>query len=177
LAQLIDVLDDTRRDLTMAWRDGPAPLRVHGRYRQEEILAALRVGGDGGIPRLQGGVFFVEDQNIDLLLVTLKKSEAGFSPTTMYRDYAISPTRLHWESQNSAHPGTPTGQRYLSKSSTVLIFVREEQEQSNGIAEPYWFLGPATMESAQGERPMQIVWRLEHPLPGHLYQKATLAAG
>ncbi|MBI5545691.1 MAG: DUF3427 domain-containing protein [Deltaproteobacteria bacterium] len=177
LGQLVDVLDDTRRDLTSAWSDGDVPLHVHARYRQDEILAALQVGGDKGIPRLQGGVFFVEEQSTDLLLVTLKKSEAGFSPTTMYRDYAISPTRLHWESQNSAHPGTPTGRRYLSRSSSVLVFVREEQEQSNGVAEPYWFLGPATLESATGERPMQIVWRLEHPMPGHLYQKATLAAG
>jgi len=34
-----------------------------------------------------------------------------------------------------------------------------------------------TLESASGERPIQIVWRLEHPMPEHLYQRATLAAG
>jgi hypothetical protein len=45
------------------------------------------------------------------------------------------------------------------------------------VAEPYWFLGPVALDSASGERPMQIVWRLGHAMPGHLYQKATLAAG
>jgi hypothetical protein len=75
------------------------------------------------------------------------------------------------------HPGSPTGRRYLEKTSTVLLFVREFRKQPNGVAEPYWFLGPAALESASGERPMQLVWRLEHPTPGHLYQRATLAAG
>jgi sulfur-oxidizing protein SoxA len=42
---------------------------------------------------------------VDLLFVTLKKTDAGFSPSTMYKDYAMSPSRFHWESQNTAHPG------------------------------------------------------------------------
>lgn len=155
------------------------PEGIHARYRQEEVLAALGVTGKrtGQIPRLQAGVFYAEDENLDLLFVTLKKTDAGFSPSTMYRDYALSPTRFHWESQNSAHPGSAAGRRYLAKTSTVLLFVRETQEQPNGVAEPYWFLGPVTLESASGERPMQMVWRLEHAMPGHLYQRATVAAG
>jgi hypothetical protein len=182
LSQLLDVIEDERRDATFPWqgpaRLRPAPLHVHARYRQEEVLAALGVVGQTGqIPRLQAGVFYVEDENVDLLFVTLKKTDAGFSPSTMYRDYAMSPTRFHWESQNTAHPGSPTGRRYLAKTSTVLLFVRETQEQANGVAEPYWFLGPVTLESASGERPMQIVWRLERAMPGHLFPKATVATG
>ena len=199
LSQLLDFLEDERRDLTFPWqpiqplalsvaspeatrsRRAPdsVPLHIHARYRQEEVLAAFGVVGEktSQIPRLQAGVFFVEKENVDVLFVTLKKTDAGFSPSTMYRDYAMSPSRFHWESQNTAHPGSPTGRRYLAKTSTVLLFVRETQEQPNGVAEPYWFLGPVTLESASGERPMQIVWRLDHPMPGHLYQRATVAAG
>jgi uncharacterized protein DUF3427 len=180
LGELTDVLEDARRDVLTPWHDPkrprPAPLHLHALYRQEEVLAALSVVRQNGIPRLQGGVFFVEE-GLDLLFVTLKKSEAGFSPTTMYRDYAQSTTRFHWETQNSAHPASGAGRRYLARTSTVLLFVREVQQQPNGVAEPYWFLGPVELESAEGERPMQIVWRLKHPMPGHLYQKATLAAG
>jgi hypothetical protein len=177
LAQVLDVLDDDRRDVTTPWQSlRPVPLHLHARYRQEEVLAALGAG-NGTIPRLQAGVFYVEPENVDLLFVTLRKSESGFSPSTMYRDYAMSPTRFHWESQNTAHPGSPTGRRYLEKTSTVLLFVREHRKQPNGVAEPYCFLGPASLESASGERPMQIVWRLEHAMPGHLYQRATVAAG
>jgi hypothetical protein len=196
LSQLLDVIEDANRDLTMPWnpaqplalsvaaaqrprsrRAEAAPLHIHARYRQEEILAALGIEREGRIPRLQTGVHYEEALNLDLLFVTLKKTDAGFSPSTMYRDYAMSPTRFHWESQNSAHPGSPTGRRYLAKTSTVLLFVRETQEQPNGVAEPYWFLGPVTLESASGERPMQIVWRLEQAMPRHLYQRGTVAAG
>jgi len=199
LSQLLNHLEDEVRDLTFPWQHiqplalsvasaqttrsrrapDPVPLHIHARYRQEEVLAAFGVTGEktGRIPRLQAGVFYVEKENVDLLFVTLKKTDAGFSPSTMYRDYAMSPSRFHWESQNAAHPGSPTGRRYLAKSSTVLLFVRETQEQPNGVAEPYWFLGPVTLESASGERPMQIVWRLAHGMPGHLYQRATVAAG
>ncbi len=200
LSQILDVLEDDRREATFPWQRDEAPfalnvaspqatrnrrapesvpLHIHARYRQEEILAAFGITGEktGQIPRLQSGVFYVEEENVDLFFVTLKKTEAGFSPSTMYRDYAMSPTRFHAESQNAAHPGSPTGRRYLAKSSTVLLFARETQEQPNGVAEPYWFLGPVTLESASGERPMQIIWRLKHPMPGRLYQQATVASG
>lgn len=178
LAQLVEFLEDGRREGVLDWRGlGSAPLQVHARYRQDEILAALGAGGEAGIPRLQGGVYFEPVSNADVLLVTLRKSEGSFSPTTMYRDYAISPSRFHWESQNSAHPGTVTGKRYLAGSSHVLLFVREVQDQANGVAEAYTFLGKVTLESSEGERPMRIVWRLEHPMPGPLYTHATVAAG
>lgn len=112
-----------------------------------------------------------------MLFVTLKKGEAGFSPSTMYRDYAMSPTRFHWETQNVAHAGTPSVKRMVAGTSAVLLFVRELRKQANGVAEPYCFLGPVTLESASGERPMQIVWRLARSMPGALYQRATLMAG
>jgi superfamily II DNA or RNA helicase/HKD family nuclease len=180
LAELVDVLDDERRAVTTPWQDSTriraVPLHVHAHYRQEEVLAAVGPG-NGTIPRLQAGVFFAERENIDLLFVTLRKQESGFSPSTMYRDYAQSPTLFHWETQNIAHPKSGAGRRYIEKTSTVLLFVREFRKQANGLAEPYLFLGPATLQSWTGERPMQIVWRLAHAMPGDLYQRATLAAG
>ncbi len=178
LGQLVEHLDDSRREGVLDWRDlGPVPLQLHARYRQDEILAALRAGGASGIPRLQGGVYFEPASNTDVLLVTLRKTEGNFSPTTMYRDYAISPSLFHWESQNSAHAGTEAGRRYVSGTSNVVLFVREVQEQANGVAEAYAFLGKVTLESWEGERPMQVVWRLAHPMPGPLYAHATVAAG
>lgn len=95
----------------------------------------------------------------------------------MYRDYAISPERFHWESQNTAHPGSIAGLRYLAGTSKVLLFVREVQDQANGVAEAYTFLGPVTLESLRGERPMQIVWRPAHPMPGLPFSHASVAAG
>ena len=47
------------------------------------------------------GVWYSAERNVDAFFVTLKKSEADYSPTTMYRDYPISPTLFHWESQST----------------------------------------------------------------------------
>ncbi len=39
----------------------------------------------------------------------------------------------------------------------------------------FWFLGPATHVRHVGERPMAITWRLEHLLPGDLFQSFAAA--
>ena len=49
----------------------------------------------------QSGVYEAKAANAELLAFTLDKSSGGFSPTTRYRDYAISRTLIHWESQSS----------------------------------------------------------------------------
>jgi hypothetical protein len=79
--------------------------------------------------------------------------------------------------RGSQHAGTAAGARYVAGTSNVLLFVRELQDQANGAAEAYTFLGRATLESWHGERPMKVVWRLAHPMPGALYVHATLVAG
>jgi hypothetical protein len=123
----------------------------------------------------QSGVLYAEDLNVDAFLINLKKSDAGFSPSTMYRDYPISPTLFHWESQSRTTVASATGQRYLSGSSTVLLFVRPEKENEFGTA-PYLFLGPATYVSHEGERPIAITWRLSVPLPTDFFHLASVAA-
>jgi hypothetical protein len=49
----------------------------------------------------------------DLLFITLRKSEALFSPSTRYRDLALGPSRFHWESQSTTTATSATGQRYI----------------------------------------------------------------
>ena len=108
------------------------PLQVHARYQREEILAAL------DFPRLPNsfreGVFYFAERNVDAFFVTLKKSEADYSPTTMYADYPISRDLFHWESQSTTSVSSPTGRRYLDGSSTVLLFVRQEQKDDFGTS-------------------------------------------
>ena len=160
--------------------EGPVkdvPLKVHARYQREEILAALGYASLARKPNsFREGVLYVPDLNVDAFFVTLKKSEADYSPTTMYRDYPISSTLFHWESQSTTSITSATGQRYLSGSSTVLLFVREEQKDEFGTA-PYLFLGPAHHISHTGERPIGITWELEHAMPTDFFTAATVAAG
>jgi hypothetical protein len=177
MRELLEVLEDRRREAPRPWlNDLDAPLAIHGLYRREEVLAALDVTRNGMLPRVQAGVLYAEERNADLLFVTLQKTEKGFSPKTMYRDHAVSPTIFHWESQHTAHEGTTTGKRYTAGTSRVLLFVRQHQKLPNGLAEPFVFLGPVSPRSRRGARPMQLDWELEHAMPGWLYREAAVLA-
>lgn len=108
-------------------------------------------------------------------MITLTKSEASYSPTTMYRDYPISPTLLHWESQSTTSEASPTGKRYLTGTRQVLLFVREQQRDEPGTV-PYLFLGPAHYVSHQSSRPIAITWQLERAIPVDVFNTASVAA-
>jgi len=109
-------------------------------------------------------------------MVTLRKSEERYSPTTMYRDYPIDPEHFHWESQSTTTLRSPTGQRLTTGSSTFLLFVRAESEGPYGTA-PYLFLGEGTYVDHSGERPIAITWRLRTPMPTDFFHTARIAAG
>ena len=176
LSSVVDLSFDAARHQTieLVGKLSTVPLRVHARYQREEILAAL------DFPRnpnsFREGVWFSRERNIDALFVTLKKSERDYSPTTMYRDYPISPTLFHWESQSTTSLASETGRRYVTGSSTVLLFAREEQKNEFGTS-AYLFLGPATHQSHEGERPIAITWQLRHAIPTDFFTVATVAAG
>jgi len=178
LTAVVDLsFDATRhRGLELAGPLSHIPLRVHARYQREEVLAALNYANHDRRPNsFREGVLYVPDENIDAFFVTLKKSEADYSPTTMYQDYPISPTLFHWESQSTTSIESKTGHRYLSGSSRVLLFVREHKQDEFGTA-PYLFLGPATYAGHKGERPIAITWQLDHAMPTDFYTSATVAA-
>ena len=157
---------------------GGLPLRVHGRYTREEAVTALRYASiTGRAPNsFREGVLYSPEVDADAFFITLKKSEADYSPTTMYRDYAISPELFHWESQSSTSVRSTTGQRYINhaeRRSHVLLFAREHKSNDFGTGVPYVFLGPATYVSHKGERPIAFTWRLHHTLPQSLYISAA----
>lgn len=178
LGAIVDlVFQETRHDaLALSGSLANVPLRVHASYQREEILAALDYANLQRKPTsMMQGVAYSEALNVDAFLVTLKKSEADYSPTTMYRDYPISPTLFHWESQNATSITSPTGQRYLSGSSTVLLFCRIDHKAEYETA-PYVLLGPASYVSHEGERPIAITWQLQHAMPTTFFTDAALAA-
>ena len=175
LTAVVDLAFDEARHVGLDLDGGLAdiPLKVHARYQREEILAAL------DFPRhpksFREGVWYSAQHNVDAFFITLKKSEASYSPTTMYRDYPISPTLFHWESQSTTSDASPTGRRYLNGTSRVLLFVRQEQRDELGTS-PYLCLGQAHYVSHQGSRPIAITWRLEHAMPIDVFTAASVAA-
>lgn len=90
------------------------------------------------------GVLWYEPSRTDLLFITLRKSEALFSPSTRYRDLALGPSLFHWESQSTTTTAaSPTGQRTIHHAtcgSRVLLFVREQHRQGS-VTEPFVCLG------------------------------------
>lgn len=179
---VVDLAFDGARHLTTSTAGGlqGLNLRIHARYQREEILAALGHASLARVPAtFREGVLHSTEWNCDAFLITLKKSDTDFSPTTMYRDYAISPDLFHWESQSTTSVDSPTGQRYLNhrdRESTILLFVRDGKTNEMGT-EPYIFLGPAEYVSHTGDRPIAITWKLLHPMPFDVLAAARVAAG
>jgi superfamily II DNA or RNA helicase len=156
---------------------GPRPLHVHARYSRNEALAAFGMANLNGT--FGSGVRWVPGDQADVFFVTLVKSEVHFSPTTMYADHAISPTVFQWESQSTTAEGSPTGQRYINHrelGSSVHLFVRETKTADGTLGTPpYLYAGPMSYVSHTGERPMRILWQLDHALPADVFHAAKVA--
>jgi superfamily II DNA or RNA helicase/HKD family nuclease len=154
------------------------PLTLHGRYAREEVVAALGYA-TGAKPKVtQGGILWVPESRSDVFFVDLQKSERDYSPTTMYRDYAINRELFHWESQSRQSPVQPTVQRYIrhdQEGTNVLLFVRERKTFELGT-QPFTFLGLASYVEHRGERPVAFTWRLASPMPEELFEVARSVA-
>ena len=170
LSQLMDVLAERIEHVHQPLATHPdVPLNVHARYTRREALAAFASSEALKTPEWREGSRWLFEEKVDLLAFTLDKTSGHFSPTTRYRDYAISPTLLHWESQSGTRETSETGQRYQAhegRGSVVLPMARLTTDDR-----AFWLLGPATYISHEGERPMAITWRLAQALPGDLFAR------
>ncbi len=182
IGDLLEILADRVRTVSRPLDPaGEVPLASHATYTLAEIAAAHgRTDTRGALVSPQGGVLWNEATRTDLLFVTLEKSDRDYSPATRYADYPLSPTLFHWESQNTASPDTPAGRRYIEqpvRGTNVVLFVRERRRDGRGETLPYHCLGRARYRSHESERPMKILWELERPMPGWLYQAGRVVAG
>jgi hypothetical protein len=173
LVELFDVLSERIAHVSTPLELLPdTPLRVMARYTRLEILAAATSATGVATPAWREGVYYAKELPADLCAFTLDKTSGGFSPTTRYRDYAISRKLIHWESQSGIRAASPTGRRYQeheARGSHILLFARNRSDER-----AFYFLGPATYVSHEGELPMAITWRLHYLLPGDLF--ASFAA-
>ena len=146
------------------------PLILHGRYSRSELLTAAGHANALVRPLADGGCLPLENCKIELLFVTLDKSE-GFAEHVQYKDYALSPELFHWQTQNRAGMNNKTGRRYLESPGngwTFQLFVREDR------AAAYVAVGPVQIVSFEGDRPISITWRVETPLSAALFRKFSV---
>jgi superfamily II DNA or RNA helicase/HKD family nuclease len=174
LREVLDLLTERVGHVTRPLGLGSeVPLAVHARYTRTEILAAFGVGAATRPPAWQTGVWWEPQSRSDLFAFTLDKSSGGFSPTTRYRDYAISRELVHWESQSATAVTSPTGQRYIHHAEAgthIVLFARLSTDDR-----AFWCVGTASYVSHEHDRPISFVWRLDHPLPVDLYTSFAAA--
>ena len=163
------------RDIALPF---PCWLTLHAQYGSAEIKAGLGLSTLESAGPTGQGVIHAAELKCYIHLITFRKDDRVFSPTTRYRDYPISATKLHWESQSTISQRSTTGQNYLyfrERGYTILFFARLER-QIDGETAPFTYLGPAkALLSAEEERPMRMVWELEYPIPAGLLEEAIPA--
>ncbi len=174
LRELADVLESRSTLLGeplpgLAW----SQLTLHGQYQLREVLTAVGFLTAEARPFFNTGVHRIPSRQVEILFVTLDKS-SGYHEGISYHDYAISRSRFHWQSQNSAGSSTAAGRRYLESASngwTFQLFVRPDQDN------PYVACGPVRLVEAHGDKPMNIVWKLERSLTARLFQQFSVLRG
>lgn len=176
LLEVLDLLEERLARVTPPLGHPRIPLHLHASYKRDEIVAAF---GRANPRSWREGVLWVEEERSDLFLVTLRKSERHFSPTTRYQDRAVARDLFQWESQSTTTVASPTGQRYLRQGSggtAVHLFVRVDRKLAGGDTAPFLYLGPASYASHESERPIRILWRLQRPMPEEIFEQYRLAA-
>jgi len=148
------------------------PFTLHADYTRDEIVGPFRDNPGS----MRQGTFYVEALGLDIHIFTLAKSDRDFSPTTRYQDYFEAPNRIHWESQSTTTQSSPTGQRLINGTGRHLFFARESRSDEDGTS-AFMCLGFAKPIHHQGEKPITLIWKLEHPVPDHVYVRFQAAAG
>ena len=124
-----------KRDLTVIANDTARPGAGVGKLVDAKAVSKAIVSHIGLNPVTQKQMLS-GDIVVEPFLITLKKAERDYSPTTMYRDYAISPTMFHWESQSTQSESSPSIRRYdqhLARDHTIVLFVRERKTLETGV--------------------------------------------
>jgi superfamily II DNA or RNA helicase len=156
---------------------GNVTMHLHSAYGFSEIKAAfgladIRRSGTAGV-----GVIHLENIKTYIHLVTFRKEEKDFAPTTRYKDYLISRSKLHWQTQAATTQASKVGQNYINfqdRGYTVLFFARLDK-RTEGDTSPFIFLGPAArLFSYEGNRPISMVWDLTCPAPAEFFEAARV---
>ena len=173
LKLLIDRVDFKEIEIQLPYNQ---PLKLHARYTRDQILAAFGLSTFERKSPSREGVAENPEINTELLFINLIKSEENFSPTTMYDDYAISETLFHWQSQNSARPDKGKGLSYIKhqeNNKKILLFIREKASDEKGNTMGYVFIGEGNFKENEGEKPMNIKWELNEPMPNYLWKESA----
>lgn len=138
LQQLLELMRERVRLAASCAMPSEWALSLHRSYARREVLAAVGNWTERARPESREGVRRVGALD-ELFFVTLEKEEKHFSPTTRYRDYAISASRFHWQSQSTTSEDSETGLRYREPTSAraaVLALRAQDPERPVSVPGP-----------------------------------------
>lgn len=150
------------------------PLEIHARYTKSQIQAAMGFSTIQKKSTVREGVERDRTLKIENMYVDLIKDRKEDS-TTNYKDAALSDTLFQWETQSRISQKSPTGQNYINKKNTMLLFVREQNKgvDDKSRTEGFIYLGVVHLHHYQGDSPIKIQWKLQHPMPASLWHFAA----
>ena len=179
ISELKDVIEILKTSTEMLELDTSAlladinfPLKPHARYTKDQIQVAIGTSSLMKKSSNREGVERNKEKGIEVMYVDLIKNRKEGS-TTDYDDIAISESLFDWQTQNSVSDHTPSGLNYINSVNTMLLFVREQaKDDDNTRTMGYIYIGEVKYVSHSGNRPMNIRWKLKHPMPASLWQFA-----
>ena len=152
------------------------PLMLHGEYTKAQIQVAIgtstlekKSSAREGCERSRLLGKPLEAMFVDII----KDREVGSN--TNYNDFAQTSRKFHWETQNKVRPESQSGQNYINQTQTMLLFVRKQAKavEDKSRTMGYVYLGEVKLDSYQGSKPMEIVWSLNEPMPGEVFEYAA----
>lgn len=149
-------------------------IELYGCYSADEIHLIVDGKADHSNPK---GTQYNFEKKIAMVFVTLNKSDKDYEPTMRYEDYAISAKQFHWQSMNRVRVESPEGKRITEQRSNgwrYLLFVRDNKKDEFGITNGYYCLGLMNINSFVNEMPINVVWDMEHPIPGFVLEHAKI---
>lgn len=157
---------------TTVWLDsiGKHGIELYGCYSADEVHILCEDQLKRGIPL---GTQYIKKDKLSLVFVTTNKSDKDYSPTTLYKDYAINEHQFHWQSKNDIRIESEAGQRFIHQKENgwrFLLFVRESKNDEFGNTNGYHCLGLMDFNKSEGECPMNITWDMKDNIPGFILQ-------
>lgn len=178
LELLSDKIDFEEKEILLPYKQ---PLKVHGRYTRDQILAGFGVSTFEKKSSNREGNAPIKSKNTEILFITLNKSEEDFSPTTLYEDFAISDTLFHWQTHNERNNTSGAGLSYIKHKELglkILLFIRERNKDEHNNTMSFVFIGEGSLTEHYGSKPISIKWELNEPMPPYLWKdSAKMAVG
>lgn len=146
-------------------------LKLYQEYNQREV--GLMANYRNPHSSFRGSTLQEErNGNHYFLFIDLHKDE-DIEEAINYNDKFISPEQFQWESPNSTTSTSNRGKDLTQseqRGKTIHLFVRKFKTV-NRVTQKYTYIGTAKSRSYKNEKPIEIQYTLDYPVPLDLYEE------